>query len=44
LGSSTSSAGQALSSDPRSHEEEAQVGRFVYLLGNGIKEGLVERP
>ena len=27
-----------------SHEEEAQVGRLAYLLGNGIKEGLVERP
>ena len=27
-----------------SHEDEAQVGRLAYLLGNGIKEGLVERP
>jgi REP element-mobilizing transposase RayT len=27
-----------------SHEEEAQVGRLAYLLCNGIKEGLVERP
>jgi REP element-mobilizing transposase RayT len=27
-----------------SHEEEAQVGRLAYLLANGIKEGLVERP
>ncbi|HET9766333.1 MAG TPA: transposase [Thermoanaerobaculia bacterium] len=27
-----------------SHEEEAQVARLAYLLGNGIKEGLVERP
>jgi REP element-mobilizing transposase RayT len=27
-----------------SHEEEAQVGRLGYLLRNGIKEGLVERP
>jgi len=27
-----------------SHEEEAQVGRLAYLLGNGIKEGLVARP
>ena len=27
-----------------SHEEEAQVGRLAYLLGNGVKEGLVERP
>lgn len=27
-----------------SHEEEAQVGRLAYLLGNSVKEGLVERP
>src|SRR4029453_8554688 len=27
-----------------SHEEEAQVGRLAYLLANGVKEGLVERP
>jgi REP element-mobilizing transposase RayT len=27
-----------------SHEPEAQVGRLAYLLANGIKEGLVERP
>jgi len=27
-----------------SHEEEAQVARLSYLLGNGVKEGLVERP
>jgi putative transposase len=27
-----------------SHEEEAQVGRLAYLLGNGVKEGLVARP
>ena len=27
-----------------SHEEEAQVARLAYLLGNGVKEGLVERP
>jgi hypothetical protein len=27
-----------------SHEEEAQVGRLAYLLGNAIKEGLLERP
>lgn len=27
-----------------SHEEEAQVARLAYLLGNGVKEGLVDRP
>lgn len=27
-----------------SHEEEAQVGCLAYVLANGIKEGLVERP
>jgi REP element-mobilizing transposase RayT len=27
-----------------SHEEEAQVGRLKYALGNGVKEGLVARP
>jgi REP element-mobilizing transposase RayT len=27
-----------------SHEEAAQVARLAYLLGNGVKEGLVERP
>jgi REP element-mobilizing transposase RayT len=27
-----------------SDEEEAQVARLTYLLGNGIKEGLVARP
>lgn len=27
-----------------SHEEEAQVGRLKYLLSQGVKEGLVERP
>ena len=27
-----------------SHEEEAQAARLAYLLANGIKEGLVERP
>jgi REP element-mobilizing transposase RayT len=27
-----------------SHEEEAQVARLAYILGHGVKEGLVERP
>ncbi len=27
-----------------SDEEEAQVSRLAYLLGNGVKEGLVARP
>ena len=27
-----------------SHEEEAQAGRLAYLLGHGVKEGLVARP
>lgn len=27
-----------------SDEEEAQVGRLAYLLGNAVKEGLVARP
>ena len=27
-----------------SHEEDAQVGRLAYILGQGVKEGLVERP
>jgi REP element-mobilizing transposase RayT len=27
-----------------SDEEEAQAGRLAYLLGQGVKEGLVERP
>ena len=27
-----------------SDEEDAQVGRLAYLLGNGVKEGLVARP
>lgn len=27
-----------------SHEEDAQVGRLLYILGQGVKEGLVERP
>jgi transposase IS200 family protein len=27
-----------------SHEEAAQVARLAYLLGHGVKEGLVERP
>jgi putative transposase len=27
-----------------SHEEEAQVSRLAYLLAQGVKEGLVERP
>ncbi|HEV8632554.1 MAG TPA: transposase, partial [Thermoanaerobaculia bacterium] len=27
-----------------SDEEEAQVGRLAYLLGNGVKEGLVAKP
>jgi hypothetical protein len=27
-----------------SHEAEAQIGRLAYLLSNGVKEGLVERP
>jgi REP element-mobilizing transposase RayT len=27
-----------------SHEEDAQVERLAYILGQGVKEGLVERP
>jgi REP element-mobilizing transposase RayT len=27
-----------------SHEQDAQVARLAYILGNGVKEGLVERP
>ncbi|MGH3861860.1 transposase [Actinokineospora sp.] len=27
-----------------SHEEEAQAGRLEYILGQGVREGLVERP
>jgi REP element-mobilizing transposase RayT len=27
-----------------SGEEEAQIGRLVYLLANGVKEGMVDRP
>ena len=27
-----------------SHEEAAQVARLAYILGHGVKEGLVERP
>lgn len=27
-----------------SHEEEAQVARLAYTLGQGVREGLVERP
>jgi REP element-mobilizing transposase RayT len=27
-----------------SHEEEAQVARLLYLLGQGVKEGLVAKP
>ncbi len=29
---------------PVSHEDAAQAGRFRYLLANGAKEGLVQRP
>src|SRR5882724_7586214 len=29
---------------PVSTEEDAQLERFRYILANGVKEGLVERP